>query len=88
MTKLIMARRRFLFAAPALVASTSLMKVHSIDHLLLQDFSDAIATFDLFSKGWKLRYWGFRDSSDGLSKESFVSISKAEYLRITKRLSV
>lgn len=34
MSKLILARRRFLFLAPAIVAATSLMPGHSIAHLI------------------------------------------------------
>ena len=40
MSKLILARRALLFAAPALVAAASIMKVRSIDRLFFKEYDE------------------------------------------------
>lgn len=40
MSNLIIARRKFLFLAPAIVASTGIMKVHSIERLFFNEYDE------------------------------------------------
>jgi len=45
-SEIILPRRRFLFLAPAIIAAPSLMKAHSIDHLIYRNFGYVCASWD------------------------------------------
>lgn len=86
MSKLILARRALLFAAPALVAAASLMKVRSVDRLFFKEYDEITNAGLFFVPGHEFHGINRIGQEGVMTWPTDTVISKAEYEWNKKRL--